>query len=318
MGGTAHGDRHIDLPVVTVLLPTRRAALAIAGAALLGPCLGAAARGDAAPRIASLELDIAEAMLALGVAPVAMAEAARFRALFPSAGLPSACAELGASWEPNLERLQEIAPDRILTSADRQLLVPLLERIAPVRVFSPDETSGRRRRGAELLRLVGRDLDRESEANAALATAGARLDLLRQRLAGRDFPPVFLVSLVEGGTHLEFYGAGCLLDDALRALGLRNACPLAMPAYGWTIAGIEHLADAPAASLLVLDFGGPTRRTLARLETGTFWRRLPPVASGRMRLVQAASVWGGISTLVSFAGEVTAALVAPDGDADGR
>lgn len=318
MGRAAHRDRHIDLPVVTVPLPTRRAALAIAAAALLGSRLGAAACANAAPRIAALELDIAEAMLALGVAPVAMAEAARFRALFPGTPLPAACAELGASWEPNLERLQEIAPDRILASPDRRMLVPLLQRIAPVRVISPDETAGRRRRGAELLRLVGRDLGREAEARVVLATADARLDLLRQRLAGRDFSQVFLVSLVDGGTHLEFYGAGCLLDDALRALGLRNACALAMPAYGWTIAGIEHLADTTAASLLVLDFGAPTRRTLARLETGALWRRLPPVASGQMRLVAAASVWGGVPTLVSFAGEVTAALDASNGDADGH
>ncbi|WP_371345740.1 ABC transporter substrate-binding protein [Ancylobacter sp. IITR112] len=298
--------------------PSRRDALALAGAALLAPSIGGAAGTDAPPRIAALELDIAEAMLALGVAPVAMAEAARFRALFPGTPLPAACAELGASWEPNLERLQHIAPARILASSDRLMLVRQLRRIAPVTVIATQETDGRRQRGVELLRLIGRDLGRAADADAILASADARLAALRRRLAGRDLPPVFLVSLVDGGTHLEFYGAGCLLDDALRALGLRNACTLPMPAYGWSIAGIEHLADLPAAALLVLDFGAPTRRTLRRLETGALWRRLPPVAAGRMHLVRAASVWGGVPTLVTFAGEVTAALEAPGGDADGR
>ncbi len=304
--------------MVRVRRPSRRDALALAGAALLAPSIGGAAGTDAPPRIAALELDIAEAMLALGVAPVAMAEAARFRALFPGTPLPAACAELGASWEPNLERLQHIAPARILASSDRLMLVRQLRRIAPVTVIATQETDGRRQRGVELLRLIGRDLGRAADADAILASADARLAALRRRLAGRDLPPVFLVSLVDGGTHLEFYGAGCLLDDALRALGLRNACTLPMPAYGWSIAGIEHLADLPAAALLVLDFGAPTRRTLRRLETGALWRRLPPVAAGRMHLVRAASVWGGVPTLVTFAGEVTAALEAPGGDADGR
>nr|WP_281493814.1 ABC transporter substrate-binding protein [Ancylobacter koreensis] len=257
-----------------------------------------------------MELDIAEAMLALGVAPLAMAEASRFRARFPGSRLPAACAELGASWEPNLERLQELAPARVLASRDREMLVPLLERVAPVTLIEPDDTRGRAARGADLMRRLGDALGRAGEAQAALAAAERQLALLRGALAGRDLPPVFLVALVEGGTHLEIYGAGCLLDDALRRLGLANACALPMPSYGWVIAGIEHLADRPEAAVLVLDFGAPTRRALAQLHRSPLWRNLPPVAAGRLRLVEAASVWGGVPTLVDIAGRI-AGVMAP-------
>lgn len=295
--------------MVSVHRPSRRAALALAGAALLAPRTARAASPSLAP-FAVMELDIAEAMLALGVAPVAMAEAGRFRALFPNSRLPAACAELGASWEPNLEWLQEVAPRRILASRDREMLVPLLERIAPVTLIEPDDTHGRAARGADLMRRVGDELGRAEEAQAVLAAAEKRLAFLREGLADRDMPPVFLAALVEGGTHLEIYGAGCLLDDALRRLGLANACPLPMPPYGWVIAGIEHLTDRPDAAVLVLDFGTPTRRALAQLDRSPLWRSLPPVAGGRVRLIEAASVWGGVPTLVDVAGRI-AGVMAP-------
>lgn len=293
---------------MTALLPTRRSALVLTGAALLAHPFRAAASAGGSPRIAVMELDIAEAMLALGTPPIAMAEADRFRALFTASSLPASCAELGASWEPNLERLQELAPGRILASRDREMLVPLLERIAPVTLIEPDDAGGRYRRGVDLMRQVGAELGRAEAAHEVIEAAERRLDALRDRLTRLDIPPVFLVSLVDGGTHLELYGAGCLLDDALVRLGLRNANPLAMPSYGWVIAGIEHLADRPNATVLVLDFGAPTRRTLAQLERSPLWRSLPPVAGGRMRLVEAASVWGGVPTLAAFAGRIATAL----------
>ncbi|WP_310206669.1 ABC transporter substrate-binding protein [Ancylobacter sp. 3268] len=287
---------------------TRRAALATAGAALLVSARRAAASAGGATRIAVMELDIAEAMLALGTPPIAMAEVGRFRALFTASPLPASCAELGASWEPNLERLQELAPARILTSRDREMLVPLLERIAPVTLIEPDDANGRYRRGVDLMRLVGSELGRAEATHEVIKVAERRLDVLRDRLARLDIPPVFLVSLVDGGGHLELYGAGCLLDDALVRLGLRNASPMAMPSYGWIIAGIEHLADRPDAAVLVLDFGASTRRTLAQLAGSPLWQSLPPVAGGRVRLVKAASVWGGVPTLAAFAGRIAAAL----------
>lgn len=263
-----------------------------------------------------MELDIAEAMLALGTPPIAMAEADRFRALFTASPLPASCAELGASWEPNLERLQGLAPDRILASRDREMLVPLLERIAPVTLIEPDDTAGRYRRSVDLMRLVGAKLGRAQAAHEVIEAAERRLDFLRDRLAGLDIQPVFLISLVDGGTHLELYGAGCLLDDALGRLGLRNASPLAMPSYGWFITGIEHLADRPDAAVLVLDFGAPTRRTLAQLARSPLWQSLPPVAGGRVRLVEAASVWGGVPTLAAFAGRIAAELDPSMGNGD--
>ena len=91
-----------------------------------------AAPAAAGSRIAVMEHDIVEAMLTLGVAPFAVAEAERYRSLFTSPALAPDCIELGASWEPNIELLTEIGPDLILVSPERSLLTPLLERVATV------------------------------------------------------------------------------------------------------------------------------------------------------------------------------------------
>lgn len=301
MGGAAHRNRNADLPMVSRALSRR---LFLAG----GLASLSAAPAVALPlRLAVTEFDLAEALLTLGVTPVAMTEAGRYRALFTAPALPPECVELGASWEPNLEQLARIAPEATLVSAGRDLLVPFLAAIAPVVRLEPPDEGGRARRAFALLRMIGLRLGRTDLAGAAEARFAARLDMARRRLPphGR---PVLVVALVEGGTHLEIYGAGSLFDDGLGLLGLANAAPLRMPGHGWVIRGIEALAAEPEADVLVLDFGATTERTLGVLARSRLWRSLPQVAAGRVHRIGAVSVWGGVPTLVTFAERIAEVL----------
>lgn len=282
---------------------SRRSALtALTGAAIGAPVAAAE------PRIAVMEHDIAEAMLTLGVAPFALAEAERYRALFTSPALPPGCVELGASWEPNIELLAEIRPEMILASPDRDLLAPLLERVTTVVTIAPTEGLDRYVRGLDLLALVGRRLDQESAARRAAAEIERRLGAVRQALAGRQWPPVYLAALVEGGTYLEVYGPGCLLHDALTRIGLANAWNWPMPDYGWVVTGVERLADTPEAMVILLDFGNGQGRVLRGFQAGSLWQSLPPVVSDRVITVAAVSVWGGAPSVALFAERIGAGL----------
>lgn len=283
-----------------MLALSRRSVLA--GLALAAP---AAAAGS---RIAVMEHDIVEAMLALGVAPFAVAEAERYRSLFSSPALAPDCVELGASWEPNIELLVEIRPDFILASPERSLLAPLLERVATVVTLAPDERTNRYLRGIQLLGLVGGRLGRETAAKLAAEEIERRLAAGRRMLAGKSWPPIYLAALVEGATHLEIYGPGCLLHDALTRLGLVNAWSWPMPDYGWVIAGVERLADTPEAIVVLLDFDEEQQRAALRSQDSSLWRSLPPVASGRAVAVPAVSVWGGAPSAALFAERIVAGL----------
>lgn len=275
---------------------SRRSVLA-ASAALL---VMRPARADS-PRIAVTELDLAEALLTLGIPPLAMTEASRYRALFSAPALPASCIELGAAWEPNLELLRELAPQAILASPDRALLLPVLRQVAPVTVIHPQEDGDRHRRGLGLIEALAAQLSREAQARRAVGLIQDRIAAARESLARRRWPPIFLAALVEGGTHLEFYGRGCLLDDALAACGLVNAWTHPMPSYGWVVAGIENLAAAPDAILVLLDFGARTPRAIRDFLASDLWRSLPPQREGRVVMVPAASVWGGAPTAAAFA-----------------
>ena len=267
-----------------------------------------AAPAAAGSRIAVMEHDIVEAMLTLGVAPFAVAEAERYRSLFTSPALAPDCIELGASWEPNIELLTEIGPDLILVSPERSLLTPLLERVATVVAVAPKEGQDRYARGLELLGLVGERLGREAAAQGAAEEIGHRLAAGRRALADRRWPPIYLAALVEGGTHLEIYGPVCLLHDTLTRLGLVNAWTWPMPDYGWVIAGVERLADTPDSIVILLDFGEDQQRTVHRFQDSSLWRSLPPVAAGRVVPVPAVSVWGGASSGALFAERIVAGL----------
>lgn len=288
---------------------SRRSALAaLTGAAVVTP----AAAAD--PRIAVMEHDIAEAMLTLGTAPFALAEAERYRSLFTSPELPPDCIELGASWEPNIELLTEIRPEIILASPDRSLLAPLLERVTAVVTIAPTEGLDRYRRGLELLDLVGECLRRGNAVRSAAQEIEHRLDAARQALAGKRWPPIYLAAFVEGGTHLEIYGPGCLLHDALTRLGLANAWTWPMPDYGWVVAGIERLVDTPEAIVILLDFDGDQRRIARSFQDSSLWQSLPLVAAKRVVPVPAVSVWGGAPTVVLFAERIARGLGRISGD----
>lgn len=287
----------------------RRSALA----ALAGLALGTPAAA-ASPRIAVMEHDLVEAMLTLGVAPFAVAEAERYRLLFTSPALPPACIELGASWEPNIELLTEIRPDIILASPDRSLLAPILDRVTTVVTIAPREGLDRYRRGLELLDLVGEYLGRGDAVRSAVQAIEHRLDAARQALAGTRWPPIYLAAFVEGGTHLEIYGPGCLLHDALTRLGLANAWTWPMPDYGWVVAGIERLVDTPEAIVILLNFEGDQRRIARSFQDSSLLQSLPVVAAHRVVPVSAASVWGGAPTVALFAERIAKGLGRMSGD----
>lgn len=284
---------------------TRRAfaALALAGAALPADTL----RADEARRvrIAALDWSGAEALLALGVAPIAVADSAGYRRQFAHAPLPSSAADLGGRWQPNLELLASLKPDLLIVSSERGPDEALELRIAPRMAMSLHGTGLSPLAAAEAaLRRIASAVRREAAAETVIVEAARVFDGMAKSLAASTRPGLIVV-LEPDGRHVTVHAKGGLIGETMERCGIRNAWTRPTASiWGFSRIGIERLAEAPEARIVFVDQGARTKRALRLLAASTLWQSLPQVAAGRVVRIPDLFPFGGLPTAVRLAREL--------------
>lgn len=288
---------------------SRRRLLALAAQAGVACAAPAAALG-VPRRIVALEWASAETLVALGAPPVATASPYRMHAGGAAAmGLPGVM-ETGALFEPNIEVIQAARPDLIFCGSWQQGLVPILERIAPTRVFNLRAPTRDILANAVLsVEETGERLDRAAEAVAYVKATQARFERLREALVPHAAQPLLIGTLEPDGRHVTIYSRGSLFHDILRRLGLSNGWDGAVNGWGSAIHGIETLALYPEATFFYLDTGPRAEAALRLLAPSTLWNALPAVRRGRVRALPYAWAFGGLPTALDFAEGLAASLL---------
>ncbi|RVC82890.1 iron-siderophore ABC transporter substrate-binding protein, partial [Mesorhizobium sp. M4A.F.Ca.ET.022.05.2.1] len=196
---------------------TRRAALGLF-------LLPMAASAEARPlRIVCLDDGLAETLLMLGVRPVAIADREVWETWVVEPPLPPEIADVGTLLEPNLEFLQQLKPDIILSIPYLDGIKPQLERVAPVKTIGLYTEAGEPYRLAveatrELARLTGR----QAESEALIAATEACFAETRQKLAPLVARPVYIVNFLDP-RNVRVYGARSLFQAVFDRIGIRNA-----------------------------------------------------------------------------------------------
>ncbi|ONG49766.1 hypothetical protein BKE38_20235 [Pseudoroseomonas deserti] len=263
--------------------------------------------GAATPRLASLDLALTEALLTLGVTPLAVANLPLYRRLVGDPVLPEGVIELGPQQEPNLELLQALRPDRIL-AADWQ--AGGLRRVSSsfstsfLSVFAADGDA--LAQAARLLRAVATLSGTDAEPIIAEATTGIADAALS--VQGLDDRPVLLFRLMEDARNMAVFGSRGMPGGVLARLGLRNAWQGRQNAAGVASAGIEALASMPEARLIHFDRGAETARALSRLEVSRFWQALPALRQGRIAAMPVIYPNGGLASAGRLARQIAARL----------
>lgn len=274
-----------------------RRAFCLAAAALALP---SPTRAGAPSRVACLEWTAAETAIALGVRPIAVSDVAGYRDWTVTPELPPRVLDLGSRFEPNLERLREIAPDLIVVSSGYGVVARDVEKIAPAHELVPyaiDHLPLEHAR-IEAERLASR-LGRPQEAAKLLVTTNEAIDAARGRIAGNVQRPVCIVSLFDD-RNIRFYGKGGLFQEVLERLEVRNGWPFETNRWGFSVAGLDRLAGLPSDTLLVmLDPTPPQIR--ARLDQSSLWRAAPAVRNGLVTSIAPVWPFGGLSAAARFA-----------------
>lgn len=261
----------------------------------------------AAARIVSLDYGLAETLLALGVTPVAIAEADQWATWVVEPAMPPGVVNLGAAQEANIELLQALKPDLILATPYLAGLLPVLQRLARTESFAintPDPGTPYSRSLDATRRLAGL-IGRPREGEALIAASAARMDETRAALAPVAATPVFLVSFMDT-RHVRVYGAKSLFDDVLTLCGLTNAWQGPANYWGFATVGIEQLARAPEARLIYVEpIAADVKAALAR---SPLWNALGFVRAERVQAMPPVLMFGMLPSAMRFARLLQATL----------
>lgn len=261
-----------------------------------------------APDIATLDWTLAETLLALGVTPQSVAQIDAYHDWVGQPQLPRSVADLGLRTQPNLELLASLDPKHILISPMFASLGPLLERIAPVTligIYAPDSAPWSSMLAAT--REVAALVERPASAERLIERSEAHLARARQQIP-QGVPPLLLVQFMDD-RHVRVFGESGLYQAVLERLGIDNAWTGPTNYWGFSLVGLEALADIDAQLVVIepLPVG-----VAARLEDSGLWRNLKAVT--QHPVIRLAPVWsfGSLPSARRFADLLVDAL-APAG-----
>ncbi len=260
----------LALAVAPLLLALAGCPRAPAPAPLAGP----------RPRVVTAAPALAELVCALG-AREHLAGVSRYCTFPPELqALPG----IGGAVDPNLEAIDALAPDLILTQARDERLDDLAGRrafrVVPFRIETLAEL-----RAAAL--ELGRLLDREGAARAEVARLDRELEAVRARAPARR-PRTLLVFGRTAGElgQLSAPGAATFLAEAL-ALAGGESCVADLPGHAWHVLSLEAVLARDPELIVELHAGAVTPEQAARLRAD--WAPLAGVAAvreGRVAIVQ--------------------------------
>lgn len=265
-------------------------------------------------RVVSLDYGLTETLLGLGVVPVGVPDREGWKTWVVEPELPASVVDVGSTFEPNLELIQQLEPDLILTTPFLAGLRDRLERIAPTLSLPIYTRAGEPYRQAqEVARRLGERLDREEAAESLIARTDSTIRAARLQLEGADRMPLYLVRFMDP-RHVRVFGENSLYDDVLERLGVPNAWDGDTNYWGFSTVGIEALATERRVRLFYLT--PPPPDVLPTLEESRLWAHLPFVEAGRIHPFPMVLSFGGLPAAARFAELLTRELNRIDADSD--
>lgn len=262
-------------------------------------------------RIAAVDWAAAESLLALGVAPLAVADTGYYNQRMPQL-LPAATHDVGPFWEVNLELLDRLRPDLIFIGAASLFMTPRLSEIAPVEVvedMTGDKAYGR---AAAILRQCGRVAGLPStQVEAVLSNIEQRMQSLAARVS--RVRPVCILLPDQSGSSALVYGNGSMPGAVVTRLGLQNGWQGPTNANGFIQVGFDQLMSLDDAVFMQIEIPSLAPQTNRALGNSQLWHRLPAVRQGRVVRMQQFYPFGGCISTLHLAEALARALQDPSG-----
>jgi len=263
---------------------------------------------DAPTRVASLNWELTENVIELGVEPIAVADIKGYQEWVTKPALPNASQDIGDRAEPNLEKLAQLEPDVILIGAALFGIKSRLEKIAPVVFFNTYQENHNNAESADKTFLtIATLLDKESIANEKLESRTKALNQLKSKLQAK-FPegmPKVASLRFANTTSAYVYGKNSMPEYSLNALGIENALSLENTQWGVTQKKIRFLRSVDDNVLLYFQ---PFYEE-DKLNASPLWKAMPFVQQGKVGAIESTWTYGGAMSLQYLAEAMTNALL---------
>ncbi|MEZ9168083.1 ABC transporter substrate-binding protein [Vibrio cyclitrophicus] len=250
-----------------------------------------------APRMVSIDWTHTETLLALGVTPVAVAQIPDYNSWVKSPEIPHAVADVGLRTQPNLERIHELKPDKILLSPMFSTLEPQLSKIAPV------TTIGLYRSGdvdwsalERVTRLLAQVTEVSQQAEILIEKANREMDRLASSLP-QDVPALLMVQFMDTN-HVRVFGDNSLYKASINKIGLQAAWKGQTNWWGYSLVGVDQLIGVEGQIVIISPMPAGTK---AHLKKNQFWQYI--VKESGYPALQIPAVWsfGSIPSATRFA-----------------
>ncbi|GGD28438.1 iron-siderophore ABC transporter substrate-binding protein [Nocardioides daphniae] len=245
-----------------------------------------------AERVAVLEWQQTEGLLALCVDPVAVADAKGYSTWVTSEELPSGTEDVGTRQEPNLEALFATNPDLVVVeayTAEDEILKQLAKYDVPVLATKGADAKDPIANMKSTFELIAEATGREERAEELMEEFDEKLEEGREAIAesdaaGTEF--VYFDAYVDGANvSIRPFGQGALVAEIGEELGLENAWTGKVdPAYGLgqtDIEGMTKVGDATFFYTGTSDPANPDADADAELSRSKVWTSIPAVAEDR-------------------------------------
>jgi ABC-type Fe3+-hydroxamate transport system substrate-binding protein len=253
----------------------------------------------AGPRVVSLDYGLAQTLIEFGAPPAGLIDTQGWYDWVMEPPLPPGIANVGSNYEINMEMLQLLQPDLIISTPYLEWIRPQLEKIAPVKSF-PIHALGSSpyphivRATLELGQLVGRPqqaqdlIDRTERDLQAAKTATRRL--AEQKLA--------IITFLDA-RNIRVYGPGGIFQDVLDRLELQNAWTRRTNEWGFSDAGLADLISIGDNRVFYMDPVPPD--VLAGLAGSPLWQAMPFVQKGHAQRMASVLMFGALPSISRFA-----------------
>jgi ABC-type Fe3+-hydroxamate transport system substrate-binding protein len=260
-------------------------------------------------RIVAINWVAAETLLTLGITPLAISDSRYYRQRMPTTALPPSVLDIGPFWEPNLELIEALAPQLILSDPMPAPIARAMKGIAPTEIVDVyPATDNLWQRATRFMTQLAERTGCPLQAERWIAASDARLAQLRNELARYPCPPLYVAVLNQDGRHAMVYGQHSMVQDVLDQLGLVNAWQGPRGVMGTTLIGIEQLAQRPDAHLLYVEIPTTSARLQSLRQPNALWDNLPAMRKGNALELGKFFPFGGAASALNLAEVISAYL----------
>jgi len=258
-------------------------------------------------RIVIADGAISETALAMGIVPLAMADIPGYRAWVQEPAVPDRVINLGARFQPNLERLAQLKPDLILTSSFYANQYASLRDLAPIEkidIYSSSKTPFSNAIAAA--RKIGDVTGHPTAADRLVAETAARIEHAARQLSTPKTRSVLITSMLSP-RHMRVFGRNSLMQDVIAQLPIQNAWTGPTNHWGFATVSIDQIAQYSDAAMIAIE---PVPDNVERaIDHSPILSELPSIKRYGLIKMPPIATFGGLFAAGRFADLLASSLV---------